>query len=200
MGPILHPILNGHPTPRAGTICPSLTSKEQQKVHTLASSKIIRARMTAGRLDLGCLKRDTSNPAQSSQIGARQGWSPAGLLGSCRTRRGCTAALPVRELRARAAGRDRDRDRQEPALLLHSLTPRIPLKLPAKVKSCRELSIPATQPVSPGREQRLRDLAQGRAVPCVPHEACAGAGELPVPPGCLLPSKHRATSNFPSWL
>lgn len=48
-------------------------------------------------------------------------------------------ALPVRELRAGAV--DRDRDRQEPALLLHILTPRIPLKLNGKVKSCRELSI-----------------------------------------------------------
>lgn len=45
-------------------------------------------------------------------------------------------------------GRDRDRDRQEPALLLLILTPHVPLKLPGKVKSCRELSI-LSLPLSP---------------------------------------------------
>lgn len=39
MGPILHPTLAGHPTLRAGTICPSLTSTGQLKAHTLLAPK-----------------------------------------------------------------------------------------------------------------------------------------------------------------
>lgn len=39
MCPILHPTLAVHPTPRAGTICPSLTSMGQLKAHTLLAPK-----------------------------------------------------------------------------------------------------------------------------------------------------------------
>ena len=144
----------------------------------LAGSKIITARMTAGQFDLGCLKRDTSNPAQRSQIGARMGWYPENCWASCRTRWGCTTALPGHELRAWAGDRDRDRDRQEPALLLHILTPCSPLKLPGKVKSCRELSI-LSLPHSPQAQDGSRGSvtwhrAELCCALCAPQSMCWG--------------------------
>lgn len=67
--------------------------------------------------------------------------------------------------------------------------------------------LPATQPASPGQGGSSASMTWHRAEMCCAlsapppqHKACAGAGQPPAPPDCLLPLQRGATSNFPSWL
>lgn len=167
----------------------------------LAGCKIIRARTTAGQSDLGHLKRDPSNPAQSTQIGPRTGQVPQNRWASRRTRGGCDVALPTHEFTACAASSNW----QEPAMPLYGVTPCIFWE--DAILQGTQHPLPATQPASPGWEALPPCPGTGQrcAVPCLlPHRGTKHVLGLaschPHPPGCLLHSQHGATSNFPSWL
>lgn len=90
-------------------------------------------------------------------------------------------------------------------------TPHFPGAAQGKMQSCQEAQhpLPGTQPRSLGTGRiacvtwRRAQMHCGLSAPPPQHKACAGDGELPVVPprpGCLLPSRSGATSNFPSWL
>lgn len=80
MGPILHP---GACPPSGRHNLPQPLGSERP---TDCWLQIIRARATAGQLDLGHLQREPSNPAQSPQIGSRMSWSSQNCWALCRTR------------------------------------------------------------------------------------------------------------------
>lgn len=134
--------------------------------------------MTAGQLDLGCPKRDTSNLAQRSQIGGRMGWCPQNCWASCRTRQGCTVGCGQGQGQAGAS----------PAAPHPDTTRSTEAAWEGKILQGAQHPLPATQSLSPGRSRGC-DLAQGRAglCPVCPTKHVLGLASCPSPPAASCP-------------